>query len=203
VLADSAYGRSQTFRDTLRLHGLDYAVGIPSSQTLWVLDDDGQPSYAPVSASELVSTMNRRHFRRVTWRRGTRGNLAADFAFRRVKTAGDDGTPFEQRESLWLIIEWRDGEARPSHFALTTLPKGMSKVDIVRLYKERYRTELVYEEMKGELGLDHFEGRSFTGWHHHVSVAICCYAFVVAERVRRFPPSGQVARANGASSNAA
>lgn len=64
----------------------------------------------------------------------------------------------------------------------------MSKKQIVRLFKERYHTERVYEEMKGELGLDHFEGRSFPGWHHHVSVAICCYAFVVTERMRHFSP---------------
>lgn len=54
---------------------------------------------------------------------------------------------------------------------------------------QRWRTERVYEDLKGELGLDHFEGRRFPGWHHHVSVALSCYAFIVAERVRRFPPS--------------
>ncbi len=63
----------------------------------------------------------------------------------------------------------------------------MSKKQIVRQYKERYRTEQAYEEMKGELGLDHFEGRRFRGWHHHVSVVLCCYAFIVAERDRSFP----------------
>ena len=65
----------------------------------------------------------------------------------------------------------------------------MTKKQIVRLIKERWRTERVYEEMKGELGLDHYEGRSFLGWHHHVSVALCCVAFVIAERVQHFPPS--------------
>ncbi len=67
----------------------------------------------------------------------------------------------------------------------------MSKKQIVRLIKERYRTEQAYEELKGELGLDHFEGRSFVGWHHHVSVALCSYAFLVAERSRAFPPSAR------------
>jgi SRSO17 transposase len=56
---------------------------------------------------------------------------------------------------------------------------------------QRWRTERVYEDLKGELGLDHYEGRRFPGWHHHVSVALCCYAFIVAERVRRFPPSAR------------
>ena len=72
---------------------------------------------------------------------------------------------------------------------LTTLRDSMSKTDLVRHIKERWRTERMYEDMKGELGLDHFEGRSFRGWHHHVSVVICCYAFVVAERAKIFPPS--------------
>ncbi|WP_437984617.1 transposase [Sorangium sp. So ce117] len=83
----------------------------------------------------------------------------------------------------------RTGESDPSKFAVTTLGTKMSKKQIVRQYKERYRTEQAYEEMKGELGLDHFEGRRFRGWHHHVSVVLCCYAFIVAERDRSFFPS--------------
>ncbi len=118
-----------------------------------------------------------------------RRKLSSRFAFCRVKVATDDGTEPAQREAIWLLIEWPDGEAEPTKFALTTLRRQMSKKQLVRLFKERYRTERVYEEMKGELGLDHFEGRSFPGWHHHVSVAICCYAFVVTERMRHFPPS--------------
>ena len=86
-------------------------------------------------------------------------------------------------------MEWRDSELEPTRYHLTTLPRRMSKKEIVRIIKERWRTERVYQEMKGELGFDHFEGRSFQGWHHHVSVVLCCYAFVVGERLRRFSPS--------------
>jgi SRSO17 transposase len=93
------------------------------------------------------------------------------------------------REPVWLMMEWPEGEKKPTKFTLTTLPRRMSKKQIVRLVKERWRTERVYEELKGELGLDHFEGRSFVGWHHHVSVVLCCFAFVIAERVQHFPPS--------------
>jgi hypothetical protein len=81
-----------------------------------------------------------------------------------------------------------DGESKPTKFLLTTLLRHMSKKQIVRIVEERWRTEPAYEELKGELGLDHFEGRSFLGWHHHVSVVPSCSAFIVAERVRRFPP---------------
>jgi SRSO17 transposase len=79
-----------------------------------------------------------------------------------------------------------DGESKPTRFVLTTMPRRMSKKQIVRIVKEPWRSERAYEELKGELGLDHFEGRSFPGWHHHVSVVLSCYAFIVAERVRRF-----------------
>jgi SRSO17 transposase len=88
-------------------------------------------------------------------------------------------------------MEWPDGEAEPKKFALTTLPRRMSKKQIIRILKERWRTEDAYHELKEELGLDHFEGRSFTGWHHHISVVLSCYAFIVTERMRHFPPSAR------------
>src|SRR5580698_6553542 len=97
--------------------------------------------------------------------------------------------PQASHEPVWLIMEWPDGEPKPTKFGLTSLPRRMSKKRIVRTLKERWRTERAYEELKGELGLHHFEGRSFVGWHHHVSVVLCCFAFVVAERARHFPPS--------------
>lgn len=95
---------------------------------------------------------------------------------------------------MWLVMEWAEGERKPTKFILTTLPRRMSKKQIVRTLKERWKTERVYQELKGQLGLDHFEGRSFPGWHHHVSVVLCCYAFVVAERVRCFSPSASRTR---------
>ncbi len=141
---------------------------------------------------ELGLSLPDKAFRRVTWRlgamRGERGKLHGRFAFLRVKLATSTGESTAE-EPQWLIIEWPPDEPQPTKFALTTLRRTMSKKQIVRLFKERYRTEQAYEELKGEVGLDHFEGRSFPGWHHHVSVALCCYAFVVSERLRHFPPS--------------
>ena len=86
-------------------------------------------------------------------------------------------------------MEWPRGEESPTNYFLCTVDAGCSQKAIVRRLKERYRTEQVYEELKGELGLDHYEGRRYPGWHHHVSVVLCCYAFVLAERERAFPPS--------------
>jgi len=189
VLADTAYGRSAKFRDTVRMLGFDYAVGVDSTTKLVVLGPGGRWSNVPTTALELARKLGKKVFRRITWREGTSRKLASRFALRRVRLANDDGIPLEEHEPLWLLMEWPFGESEPSKFAVTTLPARMSKKQVVRRYKERYRTEQAYEEMKGELGLDHFEGRRFRGWHHHVSVVLCCYAFIVAERARSFFPS--------------
>lgn len=191
VLADAAYGRSAKFRDTVRLLGFDYAVGVDATTKVIVLGPGGRWSAEPVTAAELARKLGPKAFRRITWREGTSRSLASRFALRRVRLANDDGIPLEDHEPLWLLIEWPFGESEPSKFAVTTLGAKMSKKQIVRRGKERYRTEQAYEEMKGELGLDHYEGRGYRGWHHHVSVVLCCYAFVVAERARSFSPSAE------------
>jgi SRSO17 transposase len=192
LLADSAYGDSYEFREAVKVLGFDYAVGIHATTSMWRLDGQKRSRGEPVTARAIAEGLSPRAFRTVTWRDGTmpgkRGRLRSRFHFCRVKVAHDDGTDPASREPVWLIVEWPEGERAPTKFALTTLRRTMSKKQIVRLLKERYRTECVYKEMKGELGLDHFEGRSFPGWHHHVSVALCCYAFVIGERMRHFPP---------------
>ena len=193
LLGDSGYGDSHELRETVRIFGFDYALGIHATTTMWRLDARERCRAEPMSARAIGEALGIKAFRRVTWRDGTapgpKGKLRSRFAFCRVKVAHDDGSDRASREPLWLIVEWPEGEAAPTKFALTTLRRSMSKKQIVRLLKERYRTERVYQEMKGELGLDHFEGRSFPGWHHHVSVALCCYAFVIGERMRHFPPA--------------
>jgi SRSO17 transposase len=191
VLADCAYGESSDFRDTVRLHGLDYAVAVRAGTTVWMLDSIERRRGEAVGVQELGITLGLNAFRKYTWRDGTAGRLRSRFCFCRVKIAHDDGTEPAQREPIWLVMEWPAGETKPTKFVLTTLPRRMSRKQIIRILKERWRTERAYQELKGELGLDHFEGRSFPGWHHHVSVALCCYAFIVSERVRHFPPSAR------------
>ena len=189
VLADSAYGDSNEFRAEVRKLGLDYAVGIHAPTRVGSLDTRSRRRGAPLSVQALGEKLGPGALRRITWREGTGGKLSSRFFLRRVKVAHDDGTEPTEREPVWLLMEWPEGEPKPTKFSLTTLPRRMRKKQIVRIVKERWRTERVYEDLKGELGLDHFEGRSFLGWHHHVSVVLCCSAFVVAERVRHFPPS--------------
>jgi SRSO17 transposase len=191
VLADSAYGDSSAFRDGMRGLGLDYAVGVHGPTKVWRLDKLARRRGEPLSVAELGLQLSRSRFRRVTWREGTKQALWSRFACERVVPAHDDGWDPAVREAVWLVIEWPDGEPEPTKHVFATLPPSYRRKQLVRLIKERYRTERLYQDLKGELGLDHFEGRSFPGWHHHVSVVLSCYAFVVAERVRRFPPSAR------------
>lgn len=185
VLADSFYGDAVQLRDVIRCFGLDYALGVSSDTTLHVVDGRGRRTESE-SAKKIALRLGRGAFRKVAWREGTKQALSSHFAFRRVHVANKGAV---DRAALWLVVEWPESQDEPTRYSLTTLRERMSKKQIVRLLKERYRTEVVYEEMKGNLGLDHFEGRSFVGWHHHVSVALCCYAFIASERLRHFPPS--------------
>jgi SRSO17 transposase len=198
VLADAAYGRSNEFRETIRIIGLDYAVAIDCDTCVWLLDARGRRRGPSTQVKHVARELGERAFRRITWRDGThRTKLASRFCFRRVKVAHDDGTDPVEREAVWLVMEWPFHEAAPAKYFLTSLRRRMSKKQIVRTIMQRWKTERVYEELKGELGFDHYEGRSFIGWHHHVSVVLCCYAFVIAERVRAFPPSARrTSRAN-------
>jgi SRSO17 transposase len=194
VLADAAYGSSRDFRDGIREAGLHYAVATDPRTVVMVFDKRGRRRDEIISVHDLAMRIeSRRGFRRCTWRQGTSHPLSARFALRRVVPAhdGGGGSAIEKREALWLLIEWRDGEDEPANYFLCSLPGRMTKKKLIRLVMQRWRTERVYEDLKGELGFDHYEGRRFPGWHHHVSVVLCCYAFVVAERARHFPPSAR------------
>jgi SRSO17 transposase len=189
VLGDTGYGSSSQFRAHLRALGLHYAVAVDPQTTVLRLDENGRPQGDARSVADLALRIHERGgFRRCTWRKGTQEDLSARFALRRVIAAG---VPQREQEPLWLLIEWRDDEPEPANSFLISLPRFRTKKQLIRLVMQRWRTERVYEDLKGELGLDHYEGRRFPGWHHHVSVALCCYAFIVAERVRHFPPSAR------------
>jgi SRSO17 transposase len=188
VLADSAYGSSSEFRRELQDLGFEYAVGVVPQTLVLVAEARSRFRGDSVSVRDLALRIEaRKGFRRCTWRKGTKQDLTARFALRRVTPAGVNA----ESDAQWLLIEWRDAEAEPANYFFATLPEHIDKRRIIRIVMQRWRTERVYEDLKGEFGLDHFEGRRFPGWHHHISVAICCYAFIVAERVRCFPPSAR------------
>jgi SRSO17 transposase len=195
VLADAFYGDEPSFRAAVRTEGLDYAVGIKSDNRVWKLDRRGRRCGEPLTVAQLARSLKPKASRRVTWREGVQASLAGRFAMQRVipayRAPGEDPA---LRESVWLIMEQPEGEPEIK-YSFASLPIKWSKKRVIRLLKQRWRTERVYEDLKGELGLDHYEGRRYSGWHHHVSVALACYAFVVAERSRLFfpPPRGSKA----------
>lgn len=201
VVADADYGNKTPFRDSLDDLGLVYAVGIHETTNVRVVRGKARRRLGPVqSVLEVAFDLPESGFRRVTWADGTKAKLSSKFAVIRVEVAHGDE---RQRPEQWLIIEWPDGEHKPTKYALSTMPRSTSRIQLVRTVKERWRTERVYEDLKGQLGLDHYEGRSFVGWHHHVTVALCCYAFVVAEHSRSFSPSAAGARSLGSIPHAA
>lgn len=191
VLGDASYGSSE-LRSEIRKMGLHYAVGVNSTAKVWELGKPMKRGGASVTVRDLAFKLQKKgRFRRCTWRQGTKEDLTARFAMRRVLPCIDKNLDKSEREAVWLLIEWRDGESEPANYFFSSLPKSMRKKPLIRLVMQRWRIERTYEDMKGELGLDHYEGRSFPGWHHHVSVVLSCYAFIVTERVRRFPPSAR------------
>jgi SRSO17 transposase len=195
ILADQAYGCAEEFREGVRDLGLHYAVAVDPRSVVLVFNKRGRRSHEPVSLKKLAFKIEAAGgFRRHTWRQGTKQPLSARFALRRVVWAGRSyrgNVDIGQREPVWLLIEWRDGESEPANYFFSSLPGPMTTKKLVRVVMQRWRIERTYEDLKGELGLDHYEGRRYPGWHHHVSVVLSCYAFVVAERARHFPPSAR------------
>ncbi|MCP4742242.1 MAG: IS701 family transposase [Actinomycetales bacterium] len=187
VCADSGYGDTGAFRDGVENLGLSFAVGVHRTTTVRRVRGSKRRRLDPVqSVEELAFNLPAKCFRKVTWRDGTKSKLSAKATAVRVQVEHGDGrAPTDQ----WLLIEWPDGEHLPSKFTLSNLLASTSLKRLFLVTKERWRVERSYQDLKGQLGLDHFEGRSFTGWHHHVTIVLCCYAFCVAEHARSFSPS--------------
>ena len=146
---------------------------------------------APSTLAALALAAGRRALRRVTWRHGTRttaGNPTAAMASRflalRVRPANRDipRAPDGTLPECWLIAEWPPGEPEPTDYWLSTLPADTPLRDLVRLAKIRWRIEHDYRELKDGLGLDHFEGRSYLGWHRHVTLTALAQAFCTSLR---------------------
>jgi len=189
VLGDCDYGNKTSFRDMLDVLGLQYALEVQGTTMLRRVGTRGRLGER-MSVAEMGVLLHGK-LRTVTWREGTKTAMRSRFARTRVVVDRDDGKP---RQPQWLLIEWPEGEAAPTKFVLSTMPVKTSLKQLVHTFKSRWRIERSYEDLKGELGLDHYEGRSFIGWHHHVSVVLACYAFLVAELARSFPPSSERAR---------
>jgi SRSO17 transposase len=207
VLADAGYGNDTDFRDGITEIGLPYAVGIQSTTTLWLPGIEplppkqwsgrGRPTSAirrdaehqPVSAKQLALDLPEQAWRRVTWREGTNTKLTSRFAAVRVRPAHRDYQRSTPRPEEWCLIEWPLDEAEPTKYFLSTLPATISRRALVNATKLRWRIERDYQDLKQELGLGHYEGRGWRGFHHHATLCIAAYGFLIAER-GAIPPSG-------------
>lgn len=202
ALGDAAYGHSSSLRRACRDLELSYGMGVMPTDRVWRLDGRGRRvDDEPVMIEDFAVGLGRGAFRKTTWRQGSKAPLSSYFAMERVCMVQGDGVEDGEPEMVWLLMEWERGESSPTKHHVLWFPepsrRRLTRKQAVRLVKQRWRTERVYEDLKGELGLDHFEGRRFRGWHHHVSVALACFAFIVAERALAFPPSGGNDRPTG------
>lgn len=200
VLADAGYGDVTEFREQLTARGLPFSVGISSTLVVWPPEAQlkvprtgkkGRPptrarddAHPPLSVEKLARTLR---YHTVRWREGTRGWQASRFAAVRVQTAHHHAKGAAPGPYVWLLIEWPEDEKSPTKYWFSSLPESTSRHTLVRLTKLRWRVERDYQDMKGEVGLDHFEGRTWTGFHHHVALVGVAHAFLALRRAL-FPP---------------
>jgi SRSO17 transposase len=213
VLADAGYGEIPEFREGLAGRGLVYVVGIPANHLVWPPDADPRPptrtekrgrprthwrdeEMQPIQIARLVEGIPRQRFKTVTWREGARGKLSSKFLAYRVRPAEKHTKGKLPAEEQWLLCEWPDGDAAPK-FHLSTLPKHLSLRQLVRIAKMRWRVERDYQDLKGEVGLDHFEGRSWRGLHHHATLCAVAHGFLALRRALFPPEPNEVDTAGG------
>ena len=214
VVADAGYGDATAFRLGLEERGIGYVVAIKATTSAYPAAAEpvtapysgrGRPPIArypdpPVSCKDIVMNAGRRALRQVTWRRGTKtgpGNRTAamrsKFTAIRIRPASreiaraDDGS-LPQR---WLIAEWPPGKTEPTDYWTSDLPADTPLATLIRLAKIRWRIEHDYRELKTGVGLDHFEGRSWTGWHHHATIATAAHIFLTRLRLTHPKEHGQ------------
>jgi len=208
VLADAAYGTDSEFRRGLAKLGLEYVVGVQSSMTVWEPGAEplppkpwkgtGRPAtrlrrdqkHQPVSVKQLALALPSSAWNDVAWREGTERRLRSRFAALRVRPAHRDHEKAEPHPEQWLLVEWPRGEAEPTKYWVSALPPQTKLKALVKIAKHRWIIERDYEELKQELGLGHYEGRNWRGFHHHGTLCIAAYGFLVAER-NRFSPSAR------------
>src|ERR1700723_632560 len=207
VLTDAAYGSDGGFRAGVTEMGLIYAVAVQSTISVWPPGMEPLPpkpwsgrgrkpsrarrdaDHRPVAAKTLATTLPKEAWRDVSWREGSNQTLTSRFAAVRIRPATRDGKLTAPQPLEWLLIEGPQNRREPTKYWLSTLPEATPIEVLVDTAKLRWRIERDYEELKSELGLAHFEGRGWRGFHHHATLCIAAYGFLIRERAA-FPPSG-------------
>jgi SRSO17 transposase len=216
VLADAGYGNDTSFRSGLSELGLGYVVGVQGSTSVWTPGTEPLPakswsgtgrkpkllrrdkSARPVKLSELARGLPANTWQMVHWRECTRGMLVSRFTALHVRPSHRDYWRAEPWPEEWLLIEWPEGEKEPTRYWLSTLPADTPIATLVDTAKLRWRIERDFQDLKQEIGLDHYEGRGWRGFHHHAALSIAACGFLVAER-SPIPPSAPARKALAAS----
>ncbi|GAC1532499.1 MAG: IS701-like element ISBj9 family transposase [Ramlibacter sp.] len=212
VLADAGYGSSAAFRAGLSARGLRWAVGVQPTQKVYPADVEldvrvnpgaGRPAKYPrpstpsMSVVQMIEALGAKALRRCSWRSGTKGMLSARFAAVRVRVA--DGQLIARGQHLpgqaaWLVCEVRPGGERKYYF--TNHPATASRMTLVRAIKARWACEQAHQQLKDELGLDHFEGRSWLGLHHHALLSMMALTYLQHHRLQSAARSGEKTKAD-------
>ncbi len=207
VLADAGFGSSAAFRAGLSARGLLWAVGVLPTNKVYPADvtlleaprpalgrppKHPRPSAPSVAAEDMIAALGPRALRRCSWRCGTKGVLAARFACVRVRVA--DGAPIRggrhlPGQAVWLVCELRSTGERKYYF--TNHPASTPRLRLVRAIKARWACEQAHQQLKDELGLDHFEGRSWLGLHHHALLSMMAFAYLQHHRLLQASQSGE------------
>jgi SRSO17 transposase len=206
VLMDAGYGADTGLRSAITALGLAYVAGIQPHTSVWTRRNPPppvrpwsgrgrptsrmvrDPDHQPRSAEDVALSLAPDSWETVFWREGSADILSSRFARVRVRAAHRDYNRSAPRDEEWLLIEWPSDAEKPSKFWLATVREDVTFDRLVALAKLRWRIERDYQELKQELGLGHFEGRGWRGFHHHATLCIAAYAFLVAERAM-IPPS--------------
>lgn len=201
VLADAGYGVDTAFRRHLSELGLSYVVGITSAVVVWPPGVEPLPAQRysgrgrppimprrtprrqPLSVKALAQQLPASAFQMISWREGTNQTLTGRFAALRVRHAGGNAGRARLRPEEWLLIEWPASDAEPLKYFLSNLPADAALNHLVAQAHMRWRIERDYQELKQELGLGHYEGRGWRGFHHHASLTIAAYGFLISERL--------------------
>lgn len=198
VLADAGYGETVEFRDGLTQRGLTYVVGVPKHHLIWAPGSNPRPpkrrggrgrprsqwrdgNRKPIQIAALVKGIPRQRYKTISWREGVRGKMSSKFLAYRIRPAEKHTKGRPPAEEQWLLCEWHSSETKP-RFHFSTLPANMSLKELVRITKLRWRVERDYQDLKGEVGLDHFEGRTWRGFHRHATLCAVAHGFLALSR---------------------
>ncbi len=206
VLMDAGYGNDTRLRTEISTLGMSYVAGTGPNISVWPPGTGPLPAqsgrgigrppkllrrdeqHQPISVKALALSLPAEAWQTITWREGTADWLSSRFARQRVRPAHRDTLLTEPRAAEWLLIEWPQAEAEPTKYWFATLPEDIAFEGLVDFAKLRWRIERDYQELKQELGLGDYEGRGWRGFHHHATLCIAAYGFLIAER-GAIPPS--------------